>query len=185
MRDLLQIPDGYEFPAHFIGTPEDKLIHWLRERVEKLESSRERWAITSTDEKGKADAHKKRLRDVCQTLVEIAGADGPCNAEDAAKRVKAHVEKLTRTIRKQDRTAVDRVEEIASLEARDAKSNEVVGHMATLVARERNAYGIDLTRNAGWFLHVVGWRQLVLLLAVIFASYWLAVYLLGAEVVIP
>lgn len=37
----------------------------------------------------------------------------------------------------------------------------------------KRSYGIDLTRNAGWFLLIVGWRQLLLLWIALSAMWWL------------
>ena len=36
-----------------------------------------------------------------------------------------------------------------------------------MVDQSKFDYGIDLTKDQGWFLHVVGWRQLVLLLTML------------------
>ena len=38
---------------------------------------------------------------------------------------------------------------------------------------DRSDYGLDLTRNAGWYLSVVGWRQLLMLwLGLVLAYFW-------------
>lgn len=83
----------------------------LEEMTEELDAVKDAGAdLTAANERNEKGWHKanekiakltaenarltKRLRETCQILVEIVGADGPCSAEEAAERVKAEVAKL-------------------------------------------------------------------------------------------
>ncbi len=43
---------------------------------------------------------KQRLRTTCQTLVEVVGANGPCDAEYAAERAAKQIQALERELHK-------------------------------------------------------------------------------------
>ena len=53
------------------------------------------------------DAAKARLRDTCQILVACVGADGPTNAEDAARDVVVEVERLKSCLSTAHEEAID------------------------------------------------------------------------------
>lgn len=81
----------------------------------------------------------ERLRGVCQTLVSAVGADGPCNAEDAAAKAVARIAELSGATQADDerlRTAAARVGITAGCDAADWMADEIERNRARIAELE-------------------------------------------------
>ena len=83
---------------------------------------------------------RARLRTTCQTLVEAVGADGPCDAEDAARKLVAEL-KVAKEARKAYQDAL--TENYTALRAENDHFRKALNDMAKLDGPDAAAVGAE------------------------------------------
>lgn len=140
-RDALRAESGI---VADVVLGQDKELATLRAELAEADTRKN---VTALQNANLITALRARLRDTCQILVEEVGADGPCDAEDAARKA---IENLT-TLRASlatDRAAYDRL--LQETVHHDHEVEDLQTDLATARA---------LLREAATFAFGTTWQQ--------------------------